>query len=478
MDRRATSSKGKVNTKRPSRVHDLEKRLAESLEREKATAEILGLISRSPTDAQPVFRTILTNANTLCGASFSVLWLWDGDALIAVAHENVSPTLAETLRTARAQPHRRNPLGLSITELTVVHVADVLGDPRFTPEDVPTYRLEGARSILCVPMIREGSLVGVINLWRREPRAFTDGQIALVRTFADQAVIAIENVRLFTELKQRNAEVTEALEQQTATSEILRVISSSPTDVQPVFDAIAEAAMRLCGAHSSLVTTFDGELLHLVAQADISPEGREVVRDVYPRRPNRGFASGRSVLTRAIVQIPDLTEDEEFDVQVGAFVARTRDFRSILAVPMLRDGLPIGTINAHKAQPGPFTDKQVALLQTFADQAVIAVENVRLFKELEEKNRALTAAHAQVTEALEQQTATSELLKVIGRSTFDLQPVFETLAENGVRLCGAERALIERFDGRVLRLVAGHNVSPELRAFIEHNPIAPGRDSA
>src|SRR5436190_18348574 len=223
----------------------------------------------------------------------------------------------------------------------------------------------------------------------------------LEKRLAETSALLQEKDRALTEAR---AQVTETLEQQTATAEILRVISSSPTDVQPVFDAIAEAAMRLCGAHSSLVTRFDGELLHLIAQADISPEGREAVRDVYPRRPDRGFASGRSVLTRAIVQIPDLRADPAYDVQVGAVVARVRDFRSILAVPMLRDGLPIGTINAHKAQPGPFTDQQVALLQTFADQAVIAIENVRLFKELEEKNSALTQAHAQMTEARDQQT--------------------------------------------------------------------------
>src|SRR5215813_10893876 len=269
-------------------------------------------------------------------------------------------------------------------------------------------------------------------------------------------------------VEERTRELAEALEQQTATAEILRVISSSPTDVQPVFDAIAEAAMRLCRAHSSLVTTFDGELLQLVAQADISPEGREAVRNVYPRRPNRGFASGRSVVTRAIVQIPDVTEDPEYDVQV---VPRVRDFRSILSVPMLRDGLPIGTINAHKAQPGPFNDKQVALLKLFADQAVIAIENVRLFTELQSRNTELRVA-------LEQQTATSELLKVIGRSTFDLQPVFETLAENAVRLCAARLAFIYRFDGQWMRPVATCNVSDELLAFAKQNPIAPGRHSA
>src|SRR5262249_45148284 len=166
------------------------------------------------------------------------------------------------------------------------------------------------------------------------------------------------------------------------------------------------------------------------------------------------FASGRSVLTRAIVQIPDLTADAEFDVQVGAVVARARDFRSILAAPMLRDGLPIGTINAHKAQPGPFTDKQVALLQTFADQAVIAIENVRLFTELEEKNKALTTAHGQVTEALEQQTATSEILRVISRSQTDVQPVFDTIVQSAARLLRGYSAALTRVAGNHIVLAA------------------------
>src|SRR5437899_3629900 len=324
------------------------------------------------------------------------------------------------------------------------------------------------RTLLAIPMLRADELLGVIAIYRLEVRPFTDSQIALIETFADQAAIAIENARLLTELQTKNADLTEALEQQTATSEILRVISSSPTDVQPVFGAIAEAALRLCGAASSIVTTFDGELTHLSAQADISPEGNDAFRRVYPRRPSRGSASGRAILTRAIVQIPDVTADAEYE---HGHLARVIDFRSVLVVPTLRDGLPIGTINVHKAEPGPFTDKQVVLLQTFADQAVIAIENVRLFTELEARNGELRVA-------LEQQTATSELLKVIGRSTFGLQPVFETLAENSVRLCEAERAFIFRFDGRLLRVVAAHNASPERIAFVENNPVAPGRGSA
>jgi two-component system, NtrC family, sensor kinase len=285
---------------------------------------------------------------------------------------------------------------------------------------------------------------GTANAPRPSARKAPKNEDSRVRDLEKRLAEALE------QLQTRNRELTEAQEQQTATAEILRIISSSPTDVQPVCDAIAEAAMRLCGAHSSLVTTLHGELLHLVAQAAISAEGLEGVRDVYPRRPSRGFASGRSVLARAIVQIPDLTADPEYEFQV---IARIRDFRSLLAVPMLRDGLPIGTINVHKAQPGPFTDMQVALLQTFADQAVIAIENVRLFTELEARNRDLTA--------------TSAILQVISSSPTDAQPVFETIVTSCRRLLNARSASVLRLVDRELRLAAFTPTSPDADAELQ-----------
>jgi GAF domain-containing protein len=291
----------------------------------------------------------------------------------------------------------------------------------------------------------------VITLVKDEVSPFTDQQIALLQTFADQAVIAIENVRMFKELEEKNralteahAQVSEALEQQTATSDVLRVISRSPTDVQPVFDSIAASALRLCDARLCTVFRFDGELIHLVALQQVSTEGAAAYRNAYPARPGRGGGTHRAILTGSIVHIPDIRDDPEYELQD---LARANQFGCVLSVPVFRDGHPIGTITVGREAARRFSDAQIELLRTFADQAVIAIENVRLFAELQASNRELTTA-------LDKQTSTSEILRVISQSTTDVQPVFDTIVQSAVRLLRGTLSTLTRLMGDQIELAA------------------------
>ena len=439
--------------------------LRTALEQQTATSELLKVIGRSTFDLQPVFETLADSAVRLC-EGHATIFRFDGQVLRMVVARNVSTATREFLERNPLTPGRQSGAARAALERRTIHIHDIQREPEYT---YGTLTVEDpVRTVLALPMLRANELLGVIVVYRREVQPFTEGQIALMETFADQASIAIENARLLTELQAKNADLTEALERQTATSEILRVISRSPTDVQPVFDTIAQNARRLCGAGSAQVVTYDGELMRLQSLDSTNAEQTEALRSVFPMAPHMGSAAGRAVLTRQPVHILDLQRDRQYNIRAvaGAGLA------TVLAVPMLRDGSPIGSVNVHVwGTPRAFSDKQISLLQTFADQAVIAIENVRLFKELATRNDELRVS-------LEQQTATSELLKVIGRSTFDLQPVFETLAENTVRLCEAERAFIFRFDGQLLRVVATYNVQPEFRDWVERNPIAPSRDSS
>ena len=445
--------------------------LTTALDTQTATSEILRVISSSPTDLQPVFDEIVRSAQRLLGARTTSVFRRLGDEIHLVAFtrtgEAADAAYASLFPMSFDEYRERYPFAEpDWVDGTVIHVPDVERDTR-SPEVSRIARGRGFRSLVQVPMRRQGQVIGLIGITRREAGAFADDEIKLLQTFADQAVIAIENVRLFKELEARNqeltqahAQVTEALDQQTATSEILRVIASSPTDIQPVFDAIAQSAARLC-PFDAVVYRVDGDVLRPVAHHGSFEVG--------PLPLLLGTANGRAVIERRLVRVTDL-QAEVTEFPEGAAISRREGTRSFVSVPLLREGGAIGTIAVRRFEIRPFSDKQIALLQTFADQAVIAIENVRLFKELQSSNRELTAA-------LEQQTATSDLLKVIGRSTFDLQPVFETLAENTVRLCEAEHSLIYRFDGQILKLVAAYNISPELRAFNALNHIVPGRGS-
>ena len=338
------------------------------------------------------------------------------------------------------------------------------------PFVVSAVALGGYRSVFSVPMLHEDKLIGVITIFRQEVRPFTDKEIALVQNFAAQAIIAIENARLLNELRQRTddlsqrtADLTEALEQQTATSDVLKVISSSPSDLQPVFDTMLANATRLCEATHGHVWTFDGEQMHAVAVRGDAPFVKWL-QEHNPVRPIPGSAAERIVLGDRFVHVADRRQEPAYrDNQTFRGLVDTSGIRASLSVALRKGETLLGMINVYRQDVRPFTDNQIKLVEDFASQAVIATENARLLNELRQ--------------SLDQQTATANVLEVISRSVFDLGAVFETVAESSVRLCGADRAFIFRFDGELLRMAASYNATPEFAEWVRENPIRPGRHS-
>ena len=418
--------------------------LTTALDTQTATSDILRVISRSQRDVQPVFDAIVQSAVRLLGAHTGALTQIAGDQIELAALTSTDDAGGAALRAFYPRSlHSEGPHPQAIRDRAPLNITDAHTDPRLPEAVRANAPVRGYRSTVVVPMLRHDEAVGTLGVSRREPGGFTDDEIALLKTFADQAVIAIENVRLFTELQEKNRAVTEALEQQTATSEILRVIASSPTDVQPVFRAIVASAARLCGAPFTALYRYDGELVHVAAHHGLTPEVLAVLDRLYPMRPARDQASGRVILTGAIVHIPEVLADPEYRHEV----AIAGGWGSLLAVPLMREGRAVGTINIYRAEAKPFPENQIELLKTFADQAVIAVENVRLFTELQTSNRELTAA-------LDTQTATSDILRVISRSQTDVQPVFDAILASAVRLLRAYAGVLTRIEGDRIELAA------------------------
>ncbi len=417
----------------------------QALSHQTASADILRVISASPTDTQPVFNAIVATAVKLLDLDRAAFVRVEGTHYVPSAHatragfENERWTEPVPIDPAANFPSQ------GIAWKRTVHIPD--WDAIELPERQKSIRATtGARASLCVPLLRHGESIGALMLFRNRPGGFTGKEIALAESFRDQAVIAIENVRLFNETK-------EALERQTATAEILKVISESPTDVQPVFDAIADRAIALTHATIGGVARFDGERVHLVAYRGISPAAVDAMRSAFPMKPGRGGVLARAIVDRAPTQIPDVLADPEY---VFKGQARMAGYRSNLAVPMLRDGQAIGSITVCRAEAGAFPEHQVKLLQTFADQAVIAIENVRLFNETKE--------------ALERQTATGEILASMSASMADTQPVFDAIAANLRRLFGTEFSMValER-DGKV-EVAAFHGL-PGSETILESYPL-------
>jgi len=365
--------------------------LAESLQQQTATADVLKVISRSTFDLRTVLDTLVKSAAQLCSAPHGLIFRFDGTSARAVAAFNNFPGFQELWAENPILPNRATATGRAIVDRRAVHIPDVLADPEYRPPEGAlrnAQQLGQYRTTLVVPMLREGVPLGAITLWKTEVAPFTDKQVELVTTFADQAVIAIENVRLFDEVQTQKLELTETLEHQTATSEVLNVISRSPTNAGPVFDAIAESAARLCEAVFTVVWLYDGDLLHYASSHNFTAEVLDRIKKTFPKPPDRSLAAGRAILDGKIAHVPDMLADPTYAHEL----AMAGNWRASVAVPILRDGKSVGAISVGKAEAGPFTERQMQLLTTFADQAVIAIENVRLFDEIQEKSRLLAEA--------------------------------------------------------------------------------------
>ena len=346
-----------------------------------------------------------------------------------------------------------------ISTKAAVHVADLAAERRYVeksdPNVVAAVELGGIRTFAAVPMLKENELSAII-VYRQEVRPFTDKQIALVTNFAAQAVIAIENARLLNELRQRTTDLTEALEQQTATSEVLQVISSSPGDLQPVFDAMLAKAVRICDAKFGNIHRWDGDALHLVASHNFPPAYAEARRRL-SNRPSPKSSLGRMMATKAVVHVADATEEPGYaKVRDPGAVAAVElgGVRTALYVPLLKENELLGDFTLSRQEVRPFTDKQIALVTNFAAQAVIAIENARLLNELRQRTTDLTERTADLTEALEQQTATSEVLQVISSSPGDLEPVFAAMLGSATRICEAKFGNLFLREGETFRAVA------------------------
>src|SRR6516165_326169 len=443
---------------RETNVARLTRDLKDALEQQAATSEVLRVISGSPSDAQPVFDTIAKSAARLCKAQFCHVFRFDGRLVHFEATHGYAPEVTAVARSAYPMmPGRGSAAGRSILSGTVEEIPDIHADREY--ERGHMAEVMNFRSIVSVPMIKDGHPIGAIALARSKTGHFPKQQIDLLRTFAAQAVIAIENVRLFRAEQQRTRELTESLEQQTATSEVLRVISSSPGELEPVFQAMLENATRICEAKFGTLYRFEGNAFHWVAQVGAPLEFAKFLRQRGPFQPPPGTMLDHVLRTKQVRH----TADETAEAVLGPS-AQLGGARSVVAVPMLKDDALIGAIVIYRQEVQRFTDKQIALVQNFAAQAVIAIENTRLLNELRQRTTDLT-------ESLEQQTATADVLRVISSSQGELQPVFEAMLRNAVQICDARFGNLALLEGDGFRFVAHYGAPAKYREARQREPF-------
>ncbi|OKO69995.1 hypothetical protein AC629_40835, partial [Bradyrhizobium sp. NAS80.1] len=445
----------------------LEHALFLSRDRQQATAEVLQVISRSAFDLDAVLQTLVEIAAKLCRADAAQIYRREGELYRSAAMcGNINETYRAIEEAGAISVGPGTLVGRVALEGKPVQIADAWNDPRYgAGEDA---RIGNLRSMLGVPLIRNGDQIGAFALARDHVEAFSDGEVELVRTFADQAVIAIENARLFQEVQQRTDDLGESLQQQTATADVLKVISRSAFDLEAVLNTLTESAARLCDADMAAITRqqADGGYAH-ATRYNFAPEW-ERVSSAIRLYPGRGSLVGRVLLEGKAVQITDVLADPEYafheQQQAGGY-------RTLLGVPLVREGQPTGVLFLGRATVKPFSNRQIELVQTFADQAVIAIENVRLFDEVQAKTRDLS-------EALQQQTATAEVLKVISRSTFDLPAVLHALVETAARLCGADKGTITRQKDGAFYRAESYGFSEAFMDFVRGVPVIVDRHSA
>jgi len=436
--------------------------LRESLEQQTATADVLKIISRSTFDLKTVLQTLVESAAKLCDADMATITRQIDGVFYRAEFFGFPREFMDYVRDIPIAAERGSVSGRALLEGRVVHIPDVKADSEYT--FLEARRLGNYRTALGVPMLREGVSIGVLSLTRIEVRPFTAKQIELVATFADQAAIAIENARLLGELRRRTDDLIESLEQQTATSEVLRVISSSPGELEPVFEVMLQNAVRICGAKFGNLLLCENDRYRVGATYGapapyVDYLKREGPFDVDPR-----LGLGQMLRTKQNYQVADIMEEPTHDDGLRIATMKLAGARTVIGVPMLHEDKVIGCIIIYRQEVRPFSDKQVDLVQNFASQAVIAIENVRLLKELRQ--------------SLEQQTATADVLKIISRSTFDLRTVLQTLVQSAARSCDADKVTIVRERAGGFYTTEAHGYSQEFMDYIKQVPITAGRGSA
>jgi two-component system, NtrC family, sensor kinase len=467
--RRAVSKPSSESSGEPSRetllaaLAERERELAEAREQQAATADVLKVISRATFDLPSVLDTLMETAARLCDIEIGGLTIRDGEVFRYAAFYGFSDEVKAVLLARPIIADRATIAGRVALEGKVVQVADLATDPDY---DLPELiKLGNIHTTLGVPLLRKGAVVGAITVSRQRVAPFTKRQVELLCTFADQAVIAIENVRLLEAEQRRSGELAESLQRQTATAEVLKVISRSAFDLQPVLETLISSAVELSGVLNGAIVLREGDVYRYRATSGIPSEFAHFLKE-HPPKAGRASMAGRVILSGRVERVPDVLEDKEYAVPTVAL----NQTRSLLGVPLLRNDKVEGALVLARTEPGEFAPRIIELVQTFADQAVIAIENVRLFDEVQARTRDLS-------EALQQQTATSEVLKVISRSAFDLDAVLSSLTKSAVELCNSTYGVISLYRNGVLEFMAQTGCTPEFAELLWRHPAQLDRKS-